>query len=988
MRIGITLAIRAALLSGLVVFPTGSAFAQAGRADMSGIVLDQGNAVLPGATVTVRHEATGAERIVVTGADGRFIVPTLTPGVYTITAELSGFRSQSRSGLTLNVGQELRVDLVLSVAGVTEDVTVTAAAPVIEPTASRVGTQITNAEIDTLPSIGRNQLSLMQLVPGLTPSLEVGGFNGGEYNANGRDRGSNLFMLDGMSNQQGRQGGSLGGMTRMTLDTMAEFQVLTHQYGAEYGGASGVVVNAVSRSGTNMFSGRTFFYYQDDKLNAVEHFAKLAGQENPDSGSKIFGASFGGPIVQNRAFFFVNYERNIYDQAVSLAFPPEAAPLAMAYTDTAKSRTHNTFLRGDYNLSQSHSLSAKFVNEAGWEIGDGWQDDRSLRDNIQRERNGGDRVAHVSWMAVIGTRATNELKFGRISQDTKNGPEALFDENTNFIELAGRDEFDIPAMNEHPDYLAGSNPGRGAAEESNYSIDNVFTLVKSGWRGDHTIKVGAGFYRPGALPQITGGNSFGTFLFPTNLPFDPANSRTYPSLFSIRLGQVYFDITDKRTHGFVQDRWQLNNQLTLNLGFRYDYQTLTPGTKDAIAPRLGFAWDPGGDGRTVIRGGAGKFYEPLLLIIDTNLLQNAVIAPSFVYQTDEDESGLAGRIPANVCLQPAGVGGRAVIGPACRALLNDIRNQVAAGSFINTEPVVVGDRRMGYLWSFSLGVKRELIANMAASIDYVGNRGRDQTALIDINEPRLMPDGTRRRPGISVFDPTGELIPASARGAAFQRVRQFQTLDALNSDYNALELALEKRYSNRWSGRVSYTLAEANDVQAAALGGNNISTKRVADDLNPRSDYGRTAFDNRHAFASSVFVNPWRGLGVGAVFRAYWGVPINETVGSDVDGDRDNFDRPVRGVHDLTMPIRSEVDSTGRAIRNGIDGENLVLLDLRFQYMLQAGPRSIGLFWEMYNATNRVNYGNPTGNRRSSDFMVPTSAHNPRTMQLGVRYSF
>jgi hypothetical protein len=250
-------------------------------------------------------------------------------------------------------------------------------------------------------------------------------------------------------------------------------------------------------------------------------------------------------------------------------------------------------------------------------------------------------------------------------------------------------------------------------------------------------------------------------------------------------------------------------------------------------------------------------------------------------------------------------------------------------------------------------------------------------------------NGTIGRPGIAVFDPTGELIPAQARNAAFQRVRQFQTLDALNTDYNALALALEKRQSNRWSGRIAYTLSEANDVQGAALLGNNISTKRVSDDLNPRSDYGRAAFDNRHAFASSVFVNPWGGLGVGAVYRFYSGNPINETVGSDVNRDRDSFDRPVRGVDDLTMPIRSPLDASGRAIRNGIDGENVMLLDLRAQYIFSlGGQRDLGLFWEIYNATNRVNYGNPTGNRRSGDFLVPTAANSPRTMQLGVRYSF
>jgi hypothetical protein len=131
-----------------------------------------------------------------------------------------------------------------------------------------------------------------------------------------------------------------------------------------------------------------------------------------------------------------------------------------------------------------------------------------------------------------------------------------------------------------------------------------------------------------------------------------------------------------------------------------------------------------------------------------------------------------------------------------------------------------------------------------------------------------------------------------------------------------------------------------------------ISTKRFVDDLNPRSDYGRASFDNRHALAASFNANPWRGLGAGAVFRYYSGYPINETVGSDVNGDRDNTDRPVAGVHDATSPIVSPLDENGRAIRNGIDGENQVILDLRLQYVFDLpAQNSLGLFWEIFNAT-------------------------------------
>jgi hypothetical protein len=965
-------------------------FAQAGRSELNGTVFDEAKAVMPGVTVTATHEVTGLTRTAVTGPEGRFTIPTLTPGTYTITAELPGFQTAKRTGVQLSVGQELTFDLTLNVAALEEAVTVTAQAPVVEVTTSRVGTNVTTQEIDNLPSAGRNQLSLMQLVPGLTPSLNPGSFEGGQFNANGRETGSNMFMVDGVYNNDDRLGGSQGTQARVPLDVMSEFQVLTHQYTAEFGGSSGVVVNAVTRSGTNDIHGRAYYYLQDESLNSTDHFLKLQGEENPPSGSQNWGGNAGGPIVRNKAFWFGSLERTAIDNAVSLVYPPEAAPLAVSYSDTSTIRVWNTFLRGDVQLTTNNHLSVRYLKESAVTFGEDWEEDLSTLDNIAIENDAGDAAYNVSWTSVIGTNATNELKVGHVREDLLQGGRPYFDEDNNFIELNGRDQFDIGSMNEHPDFGAGPLALHGSAKVRSYTFNNDFTYVKPGWGGNHTFKAGFGWSQNGTNPAIVGSNDNGTFEFLHNLPFNPANPSTYPSVFSIRLGQIYFDQKDHRTNAYFQDKWQVNRQLTLNLGVRYDYQDMTPQTKDAIAPRLGFAFDPFADGKTVIRGGLGKFYEYQLIGVLSDLQQFAVLSPSFLFETDEDESPLDGEFPtAHPCLLPTGNNGLAVISPACRAFLSNIRTNFENGQpVINTEPRVDGDRRLGYLWSFSFGVQRELMPNVGLTVDYVGNRGRDQTGLIDINEPRLLANGRFGRPGPSVFDPDGTLIPAEARNANFGRVLQYQTRDDLNSDYNALEIGIDKRYSDRWSGRFAYTLARARDVGSTG-GGTAISSKRFSDDLNPRSDYGRANFDNRHAVAFSFNANPWRGLGAGLVFRYYSGYPINETVGTDVNGDRDSFDRPVQGVNDGGRAIESPLDENGRAIRNGIDGENQVLLDLRFQYLFGL-PRSgqFGLFAEIYNATDRVNFGNPTGNRRSSNFLVPVSAGNPRTMQVGVRYTF
>jgi hypothetical protein len=451
---------------------------------------------------------------------------------------------------------------------------------------------------------------------------------------------------------------------------------------------------------------------------------------------------------------------------------------------------------------------------------------------------------------------------------------------------------------------------------------------------------------------------------------------------------------DWRTNMFVSDKWQMTDKLTLNLGIRWDYQHMIPNTKDALAPRVGVAYAP--DEKTVFRAGIGKFYEYQATAVLAFLQQNAVISPAFLFDTGEDSSGSRGVLPAHACLQPTGSGGKAAISAACRAMLLDTRNRVAAGTFVNNEPVVDGDRKMAYLIGFSAGVQRELLPGIAVTMDYVGNRGRDQTARIDINEPRLLPNGTIGRPGPSVFDPDGTLIPPQARNTNFLRVLQYQSREEFNTDYDALELAIVRRLANRWSGRMAYTLSRAHDVNGGLSSGGNIVERRVNDDLNPRLDYGLANTDNRHAFSGGANWDAWRGLGLGATFRYYSGNPVNEFLGRDANGDRDNSmsgqsaaDRPVRGRDDATLPIASAVDANGMAIRNGIEGSNKILLDLRLQYVYRMpAQQTVGFYWEIYNALDRVNFGPPIGDRRSPFFLQPILADLPRTMQLGIRYTF
>ena len=341
--------------------------------------------------------------------------------------------------------------------------------------------------------------------------------------------GTSPFLVDGVYNNDERNGGT-NAQARISIDTLAEFQVLTHQYTAEFGGSSGVVVNSVTRSGQNRVFGRGFYYLQDDKLTATDPFLRARGESNPDSGQQSYGFNAGGPFVKNKAFWFFNLERNVIDEAVELDFPAEAVSIAQDINDTQKIRSLNTFLRGDYTLSGSQSLSARWTREATPSIGEDWETNRSTRDNIFIERDAGDQNFNGNWTAIIGSRATNEAKFTHVRESVLQGNTQYFDnlDDLNFIELNGREQFDVGSQNSHPDYAAGPRAVHGTAKGRTYVISDDFTFVKNGWAGNHTFKAGGNHSWVLVKPQIAGGNDNGTFTFLGNRPFNPADSFSYP----------------------------------------------------------------------------------------------------------------------------------------------------------------------------------------------------------------------------------------------------------------------------------------------------------------------------------------------------------------------------------------------------------------------------------------------------------------------------
>jgi hypothetical protein len=958
----------------LILAASEAAFGQQ-RGSIVGRVIDPEGLPLPGATVTVTQAATGFTRSTVTAETGAYSVPNLEPGTYSVTIEMPGFADLRQSDLLLTAGLTITLELKMQVAGVTEEVVVTGQSPLVEKTSNQIGGSLSRKEIEDVPSNFRNFTALTQLIPGITPNPAASTFEGGQVVANGTPSQQNVYLLDGMYNNDDRLGGSQGTQVRVVLDNIEEYQVLSNQYSAEYGGGAGAIVNMVTRGGSNNYNGRVYTYFRDDTFNARNYFLPDEAPKPPERTLQS-GFGLGGPIIRNRAHFYFTIESDQEQIAGFKTFPDEAAPLATDMLGEFSVDAMNYFARGDLQINPNHFVNVRWLLETAPTKGEGFNTNDQTTD-AQTWESDWDHMLSGTYTAVLSDRASNVIRLGRISEDLATGQQTYFDEDVNFIGFAGRDPLAIGQSNDHPSYVTGKGGSMVNTIIHTYVFDEAFSyFVPELWGGEHTFKAGGGISYNRMEPRTTVDS--GTFQFRQDAPYDPGNPATYPFQFDIAIGPAGvngFDVfsRDRRFYFFAEDKWRLANNVTLNLGLRYDNQRQTPNGTANLAPRLGLAWDLFGTGRTVVRGGFGKFYNYVPVVLDLTHQQSALVTQFPTITVSDPNSPV---LRPDMITDSAGNPGVAILSAAGQAEINRLR-----GTTYNRNPRLDSDdRRLPYQWSWSAGVSHELFPNAAIGVDYVANASRDQLGVVDINEPV---NGVR--PGVDGFDPNGELIPPEARNVSYQRVLQTQTRDEFDGKYTSLQMSFQKRMSNRWSARAAYTVQKSNYV---GLG--NPDARRMWLDNDIRADYGRFTSDRRQVLALSGTYNPWRALTVAGVLSSITGAPINETVGSDVNRDNDNNDRPIQGINDLTRPIVSDVDDQGRAVINGLPGPESVLFDVSFRYQvpLGGGLDSLDLFYDIFNLFNRTNFVSPTGNRASANFMIPTSAQFPRQMQFGIRLRF
>lgn len=987
LRIGAALTV-VALLAG----PT--LHAQQGTSEISGKVTDEQGGILPGASVLITNEATGVFREVTTSGEGTFFASQLVPGRYKVTAKLEGFRPLERAGLLLQVGNTLTLNLTLSVGGLEESVTVTGQTPLVDVSSARVGGNVGTAELSELPAMNRNYFSAVALLPGVqfSPSQQMGNDT---IVAGGQTAQNSNVSVDGGYNGDDALGTSSGAQVRTPLEAVQEFQVLTSMYDAEYGRASGAIVNAVSKAGTNQFKGVVFGYAASNKLTAKDYFVAKNNLEKPTTTQREWGGVLGGPIVRNKAHFFASLERQVDNPNRSRVFPTRPA-LSFAI---AEDRTDwNTLIRFDHQLSSNHTWAVRWLRETAPQ----WYtviNSRHTLDTVQDETDL-DQTAVGTLTSVFGNAHVNTVRLARTWEHWWHGNQCFRAQGQDGglagfafgTEDLGNQALCPPQLSYNSFLTQASTESQGPWD-SNYQIEDDFSWFVPGKKGDHELKFGAR-YNYTELRRVSQINMNGTFTFNTDLAFDPSNPRTYPERFTIRTGAFREFIKNHTYEFYAQDKWKMGGRTTLSIGVRYDLEIIpidesnnplfsagqaSPTDRNNISPRIGLTHALDGNGKSVIRGGYGMFYNRTILGFVDDAIEFSKFTNSTVVNfpnASADPGPSAGRLPTDPFL---------VNGPTVN--WNLLYSLYPQGAAVKNGGVVVfdsPDRRVPYAHQATVGYSRELAASLALAVDYVHSSNRDMFLSRNLN-PMLRSNTSRTGP-LTRLDAFGLLHETYA-----DRVWVMENLGS--NDYNALNLSLEKRYANNWSGRISYSLSKS--FGTAENQADKITYQKL-DNLNLDLWEGPSSVDRRHVLSINgrAEIPKTGGANVSATMRYMSGSPFsifNSAIDADQNGELTDPSAP--GTYSGTaQDAMQNVENKGG--RNGAIGPNYFQVDLRAGWRRRLHKdQALELFLDIFNLTNRANFDNPSGDERvPATFLVLTALRGgggfPRQAKVGVRLSF
>lgn len=972
------------LLTTLILSGISSVTAQEGTATLRGTVADPNGSVIPSATVSIANQETGLNRRTTTTTEsGDYVFTSLTPGVYRITVEVNGFKKSIRENVKLNVGESQEFNFAMEVGGTQETVTVSTEEPLVETTSSKIGGHISQQELIELPSINRNFIGFVGLVPGVVPNIgSTESFGSDSVSVNGQDPRYNNYLLDSANNNDDVIGQRAGSQARTALEAVQEFQVLTNQFDAEFGRTSGGIINAITKAGTNTFHGSAFGFFQDNSLNSKNRFAELNNLEEAPTTLKQFGGTIGGPIKKNLAHFFFSYEKTNIDQGVTITIP--ARPSLNTSTST-QTRAVNTLIRGDMQPTQNNQISVRWLRESSPQLNQIIAvGTRPVTLAASREEADVDQTVVGSWVYNMTSNVVNDL---RLSFTRENVAFA----NPGFN--GGTPQQDLPPTLQFSTFVDQQSSVAQARINNSWRLADTLTWVKN----SHTFKFGVD-YNYVTADSITADNLNGTFIFFRDLPFDANNFNTYPEQLSIRVGgPLRTFIIVHNTSVFGQDTWKVNRKLTLNLGLRYDDETFSSDNNN-ISPRLGFAYDPTGEGKTVIRGGFGTFYQNTPFEVVQAFLTGGPFSTSFNqnFPNTFDPGPRVGLRPTHPLLSNGPTVNRTVLA-----------SLVGSGALLpNTNPTVDNtERKMAYTRSLSFGIQRELFSKLALTADYIHTDGIDQFMTVSLNP------GQRTTTTSSTitrqYSTLGQVIQNSFvpvitdvfANQAFQNASVVNVTTRINrgrTKYDALQLSLDKRFSSGFQFKTSYTLSKG----TGNVNGNGAPTAnfQTQTGLGLAENEGPTAFDRRHNFVFSGLyrVPHTRGLIVSTVFRALSGTPftiLNGTIDTNQNGI---FADPLPAGTYTNSRTYANGETLNFSVENkgGINGARLpgyFSIDLRLAYKFNFTERvNAGFTFEVFNLGNRVNYDETTitGDISRTTFLIPSIAKPARQYQFGFRVAF